>query len=34
MARGAYQVLAMLAPFLSDEGRVLFQRLAREYLAA
>ena len=34
MARGAYQVLAMLAPFLSDEGRVLFQRLAREYLSA
>ncbi len=32
MARGAYQVLAMLAPFLNDEGRVLFQKLAREYL--
>ncbi len=32
MARGAYQVLAMLAPHLSDEGRVLFERLAGEYL--
>ncbi len=32
MARGAYQVLVMLAPYLSDDGRALFTRLADEYL--
>jgi len=32
MARGAYHVLALLAPYLSDEGRTLFTRLAAEYL--
>ena len=32
MARGAYQVLALLAPYLSDDGRALFTRLADEYL--
>lgn len=32
MARGAYQVLSMLAPWLADEGRELFARLAREYV--
>ncbi|HPU51438.1 MAG TPA: TetR/AcrR family transcriptional regulator [Burkholderiaceae bacterium] len=34
IARGAYQVLAMIAPFLNEEGRALFQRLAAEYLQA
>jgi AcrR family transcriptional regulator len=32
IARGAYQVLAMIAPYLPEEGRLLFNRLAREYL--
>lgn len=32
MARGAYHVLALLAPYLSEEGRTLFTRLAAEYL--
>jgi AcrR family transcriptional regulator len=32
MARGAYQVLAMVAPYLSQEGRELFAKLAHEYL--
>lgn len=32
MARGAYQVLSMVAPFLSERGRGLFQKLAGEYL--
>lgn len=32
MARGAYQVLAMLAPYLSSTGRALFARLSDEYL--
>jgi len=32
MARGAYQVLVLVAPYLSDEGRTLFTRLASEYL--
>jgi len=32
MARGAYQVLALLAPHLDDDGRALLERLADEYL--
>lgn len=32
MARGAYQVLVLLAPYLSADGRALFNRLANEYL--
>lgn len=32
MARGAHQVLSMLAPWLEDEGRELFDRLSREYI--
>ncbi len=32
MARGAYHVMAMVAPYLSEAGRTLFERLAREYL--
>ncbi|MDT3679953.1 MAG: TetR/AcrR family transcriptional regulator [Burkholderiaceae bacterium] len=32
MARGAYQVLSLLAPWLDDDGRRLFGRLAHEYL--
>jgi hypothetical protein len=34
MARGAYQVLVLLAPYLSEDGRALFNRLANEYLRA
>ena len=32
IARGAYQVLVMLAPYLPEDGRLLFTRLAHEYL--
>lgn len=32
MARGAYQVLSLVAPFLSAGGKALFNRLALEYL--
>jgi AcrR family transcriptional regulator len=32
LARGAYQVLALVAPYLSASGRALFQRLAHEYI--
>jgi len=32
MARGAYQVLSLLAPWLDDDGRRLFGKLAHEYL--
>ena len=32
MARGAYQVLSLVAPFLSVDGKALFNRLALEYL--
>lgn len=32
MARGAYQVLALVAPYLKDDARALFEKLAREYL--
>jgi len=31
-ARGAYQVMALLAPFLVGESRQLVERLSREYL--
>ncbi|MCL4746929.1 MAG: TetR/AcrR family transcriptional regulator [Burkholderiaceae bacterium] len=33
IARGAYQVLSLLAPYLDAQGRALFTRLAREYLS-
>ncbi|HEU0225088.1 MAG TPA: TetR/AcrR family transcriptional regulator [Steroidobacteraceae bacterium] len=33
MARGAYQVLMLVAPFLQPEGRLHLARLAQEYLA-
>jgi AcrR family transcriptional regulator len=32
MARGAYQVMVLFAPFLSGRSRALFERLAAEYL--
>lgn len=32
MARGAYHVLVLLAPYLTEDGRALFTRLAAEYL--
>ncbi len=32
LGRGAYQVLAMLAPFLTGKSRELFERLAGEFL--
>ncbi len=34
VARGAFQVLSMLAPWLAEDGRALFGRLAQEYIAA
>ncbi len=34
MARGAYQVLSLVAPYLDDDGRALFERLASEYVAS
>lgn len=33
IARGAYQVLSLLAPYLDAPGRALFRRLAEEYLS-
>jgi AcrR family transcriptional regulator len=33
MARGAYQVLMLVAPFLQPDGRLHLERLAQEYLA-
>jgi AcrR family transcriptional regulator len=33
MARGAYQVLMLVAPFLQAESRLHLEKLAREYLA-
>jgi AcrR family transcriptional regulator len=33
LARGVYQVMAMVAPYLEGAARALFGRLAREYLA-
>ena len=32
MARGAFQVLSLVAPYLSENGRALFNKLAQEYL--
>lgn len=32
LARGAYQVMCMVAPYLQGDARTLFERLAREYL--
>jgi AcrR family transcriptional regulator len=34
IARGAYQVMALVAPFLADRSRALFERLAEAYLAS
>jgi AcrR family transcriptional regulator len=33
LARGAYQAMAMIAPFLVGPARELFERLARQYIA-
>jgi hypothetical protein len=33
MARGAYQVLMLVAPFLRAEGRLHLEQLAQEYLS-
>ena len=33
LAQGAFQVMSMIAPFLTGAGRTLFERLAREYLS-
>jgi len=33
IARGAYQVMALVAPFLADRSRALFERLAAAYLS-
>jgi AcrR family transcriptional regulator len=32
LARGAYQVLALVAPYLEQEPRALFEKLASEYI--
>lgn len=32
MARGAHQVLSLVAPYLSASGKALYERLAQEYL--
>jgi AcrR family transcriptional regulator len=34
MQRGCYQVMTLIAPYLTGESRQLFERLAGEYLAA
>ncbi len=34
LARGVYHVMAQVAPFLTGRARVLFERLARAYVAA
>jgi AcrR family transcriptional regulator len=34
LARGAFQVLALTGAYLSGDARMLFERLAREYLTA
>jgi hypothetical protein len=33
LARGCYQVLSMVGPYLRGETQVLFQRLSEDYLA-
>ena len=32
LARGCYQVLSMLGPYLRGDTRLLFEKLAEEYL--
>jgi AcrR family transcriptional regulator len=32
LSRGVYHVMALIAPFLNDTSRALFERLAREYV--
>ncbi len=32
MARGAFQVLSLVAPWLDEDGRAVFRRLSHEYL--
>jgi AcrR family transcriptional regulator len=32
LSRGVYHVMALVAPFLSQDSRMLFERLAQEYL--
>jgi hypothetical protein len=32
LARGAFQVMSLAAPYLQGRSRVLFERLATEYL--
>jgi hypothetical protein len=34
LARGAYQVMALAAPFLGGDSRRLFEKLAAEYVLA
>jgi len=34
IARGAYQVMALAAPFLADRSRTLFERLAAAYVSS
>ena len=34
LARGAFQVMALAAPFLTGDSRMLFEKLAAEYLQA
>ena len=34
LSRGVYHVMALIAPFLNDASRALFERLAGEYLSA
>ena len=33
LSRGVYHVMALIAPFLNEASRALFERLAQEYLA-
>ena len=32
LSRGVYHVMALVAPFLSEQSRLLFERLAQEYI--
>jgi hypothetical protein len=34
IARGAYQVMSLVAPFLADRSRALFERLAEAYVSS